>query len=113
MTILLQVKGVGVAPAELEDLLLGHPLIHDCAVIGISDLYAGEVPKAFVVLTWHTPPGSLDEQCKEIMEYVKARTIRPKWLDGGVEVLKEIPRSAAGNILRKGVEGFGEAEKDG
>jgi hypothetical protein len=44
---------------------------------------------------------------------VKARTIRPKWLDGGVEVLKEIPRSAAGNILRKGVEGFGEAEKDG
>jgi acyl-coenzyme A synthetase/AMP-(fatty) acid ligase len=38
-----------VAPAELEDLLLSHKGIRDCAVIGIADRNSGEIPKAFVV----------------------------------------------------------------
>jgi acyl-CoA synthetase (AMP-forming)/AMP-acid ligase II len=38
-----------VAPAELEDLLLSHPDIQDCAVIGVPDPTSGELPKAFVV----------------------------------------------------------------
>ena len=37
------------APAELEALLLEHPLIADAAVIGIPDELSGERPKAFVV----------------------------------------------------------------
>ena len=47
---LIKVKGIGVAPAELEDLLLGHPNVEDVAVLGIKDDYSGELPKAFVVL---------------------------------------------------------------
>ncbi len=43
-------KGVAVAPAELEDLLLGHPDVADCAVIGIADEYASELPRAFIIL---------------------------------------------------------------
>ena len=39
-----------VAPAELESLLLGHPAIADCAVVGVPDLDAGELPRAYVVL---------------------------------------------------------------
>ena len=39
-----------VAPAELEALLLSHPAVADSAVIGIPDEWAGEVPKAYVVL---------------------------------------------------------------
>uniref|UniRef100_A0A0K0DNW1 AMP-binding_C domain-containing protein n=1 Tax=Angiostrongylus cantonensis TaxID=6313 RepID=A0A0K0DNW1_ANGCA len=46
---LIKVKGLQVAPAELEDLLLTHPLIRDAAVIGVPDKRAGELPKAFVV----------------------------------------------------------------
>ena len=38
-----------VAPAELEAILLEHPLIADVAVIGVPDERAGERPKAFVV----------------------------------------------------------------
>lgn len=34
---MIKVKGIGVAPAELEDLLLGHPQMEDCAVLGIPD----------------------------------------------------------------------------
>ena len=36
-------------PTELEAVLLEHPDILDAAVIGVSDDFAGEVPKAFVV----------------------------------------------------------------
>lgn len=46
---LIKYKGFQVAPAELEALLLRHPLVDDVAVIGVPDMEAGELPKAFVV----------------------------------------------------------------
>lgn len=46
---MIKVKGIGVAPAELEDLLLGHPDVEDVAVMSVPDDYTGERPKAFVV----------------------------------------------------------------
>lgn len=92
-------KGIGVAPAELEDLLLGHPSVQDVAVIGKPDAYAGEVPKAFVVL--NDPAHQSKETVESIQSYVKQRKTRAKWLSGGVEFVDEIPKSAAGKILRK------------
>jgi len=47
---LIKVSGWQVAPAELEGVLLSHPLVKDAAVIGIDDEETGEAPKAFVVL---------------------------------------------------------------
>src|SRR3984893_10763992 len=47
---LIKYKGLQVAPAELEAVLLSHPNVSDAAVIGIPDPEAGEVPKGFVVL---------------------------------------------------------------
>ena len=47
---LIKYKGMQVAPAELEAVLLSHPSIADAAVIPIADEECGEVPKAFVVL---------------------------------------------------------------
>jgi acyl-CoA synthetase (AMP-forming)/AMP-acid ligase II len=46
---LIKYKGLQVAPAELEAVLLGHSSIAEVAVIGIADEEAGEVSKAFVV----------------------------------------------------------------
>jgi acyl-CoA synthetase (AMP-forming)/AMP-acid ligase II len=46
---LIKTKGFQVAPAELEGLLLGHPLVYDAAVVPRADERAGEVPVAFVV----------------------------------------------------------------
>jgi 4-coumarate--CoA ligase len=48
---MIKLKGIQVAPTELEGLLLGHHKIEDCAVIGIPDDYAGERPLGFVVLS--------------------------------------------------------------
>ena len=47
---LIKVKGLQVAPSELEGYLLGHPDVADAAVIGVPDDYAGELPRAYVVL---------------------------------------------------------------
>lgn len=90
---------MGVAPAELEDLLLGHPLVTDAAVIGIPDDYAGEVPKAFVVLVPSTK--ATPETLKTLLEFVKQRKSRPKWLAGGIEFVDAVPKSASGKVLRR------------
>jgi acyl-CoA synthetase (AMP-forming)/AMP-acid ligase II len=47
---IIKYKGYQVAPAELEEILLAHPAVADCAVVRSPDKTAGEVPKAFVVL---------------------------------------------------------------
>ena len=46
---LIKVKGLQVAPAELENLLRGLAGVRDVAVIGVPDQRAGEVPRAYVV----------------------------------------------------------------
>ncbi|HET9919067.1 MAG TPA: AMP-binding protein, partial [Ktedonobacteraceae bacterium] len=45
---MIKYKGFGIAPAEVESLLMEHPAVMDSAVIGIPDPEAGELPKGFV-----------------------------------------------------------------
>ena len=95
---MIKVKGIGVAPAELEDLLLGHERVEDVAVLGLRDDYSGEVPKAYVVLKSGLKGDA--EMGRQLMKYVKERKIRDKWVKE-VEFVKEIPKSASGKILRR------------
>jgi acyl-CoA synthetase (AMP-forming)/AMP-acid ligase II len=63
---LIKYKGLQVAPAELEAVILGHAAVADAAVVGAADEEAGEVPKAYVVRK-----GQITAE--EIMIYVAAR----------------------------------------
>lgn len=95
---MIKVKGISVAPAELEDLLLGHPKVEDVAVMGILDDYSGELPKAFVV-----PKSGIeaDERTgKELLAFVREKKARYKWVKE-IEFATEIPKSASGKILRR------------
>eukprot|EP00058_Branchiostoma_floridae_P001843 XP_002587331.1 hypothetical protein BRAFLDRAFT_285011 [Branchiostoma floridae] len=92
---LIKYKGLQVAPADLEAVLLGHPGVQDVAVIGLADEEAGEVPKAFVV----KKTDDVTEQ--EIVDYVAGKVAPFKKLRGGVEFVNEIPKSASGKILRR------------
>jgi 4-coumarate--CoA ligase len=94
-----QVKGIALAPAELEDLLLGHLLVSDTAVIGIPDSYAGEVPRAFVVLK--DKENETDDTKEILLNFVREKKSRFKWLDGGLVFVDEIPKSTSGKILRR------------
>lgn len=95
---LIKYKGLQVAPAELEALLLTHPKVNDAAVIGVPDVVGGEVPRAFVV---KTPGVDQDRLAQEIVEFVKENLADHKRLRGWVKFIDEIPKSASGKILRK------------
>jgi len=90
---LIKYKGMQVAPAELEGLLLSHPAVADAAVIPSPDEEAGEVPKAFVVLRAPIAPA-------ELMDWV-AGCVAPHKKIRRMAVVDAIPKSASGKILRR------------
>jgi len=92
---LIKYKGFQVAPAELEEVLLEHPLVTDAAVIGVSDKNAGELPKAFVVRK------NNKVTAEEIHQFVQARVSKYKYLKGGIQFCDSIPKSPSGKILRR------------
>ena len=97
---LIKVKGFQVPPAELEDLIRGHPITADVAVIGIPDQIKGEVPRAYIVLKSDVKESK--EICSNLInELVNQHVAEYKRLAGGIEFVEGIPKSAAGKILRK------------
>jgi acyl-CoA synthetase (AMP-forming)/AMP-acid ligase II len=95
---LIKYKGMQVAPAELEALLLTHPAILDAAVVRRSDEEAGEVPKAFVVLK--PDEASRATTSLAIMDWVAGR-VAPHKRIRHLEFTEQIPKSASGKILRR------------
>jgi acyl-CoA synthetase (AMP-forming)/AMP-acid ligase II len=90
---LIKYKGLQVAPAELEAVLLANPLIADVAVIPVPDDDAGEIPKAFVVKR-----GDIDAE--QVMAFVAER-VSPYKKVREVEFVDAIPKSPSGKILRR------------
>jgi len=95
---LIKYKGMQVAPAELEAVLLTHPAILDAAVIRKADEEAGEVPKAFVVLK--PDEASRATKAEAIMGFVTER-VAPHKRIRHLEFIDQIPKSASGKILRR------------
>eukprot|EP00558_Chaetoceros_sp_UNC1202_P012238 CAMPEP_0197238398 /NCGR_PEP_ID=MMETSP1429-20130617/4864_1 /TAXON_ID=49237 /ORGANISM="Chaetoceros sp., Strain UNC1202" /LENGTH=551 /DNA_ID=CAMNT_0042697533 /DNA_START=151 /DNA_END=1806 /DNA_ORIENTATION=- len=96
---LIKVRAYQVAPAELEALLLTHPLISDAAVIPVPDEDSGELPRAYIVLKDGVK--SEDASGDDIKDWVKERVVAYKCLDGGIPFIDEVPKSASGKILRR------------
>lgn len=95
---MLKVSGIFVAPAEIENCLLQHPAVIDCAVIGDTDGDGLVKPKAFIVLRAEYQPSN--ELTKEIQSFVKANIAHykyPRW----IEFLPSLPRNDRGKTDRK------------
>jgi fatty-acyl-CoA synthase len=89
--------GENVYPAEIEDLLLGHPDIAECAVIGVPDDKWGEVPRAVVVpREGHTPDPD------EVLASLSGRLAKYK-IPKSVVIADELPRTASGKLLKSRV----------
>ncbi|KAK5072868.1 hypothetical protein LTR64_000722 [Lithohypha guttulata] len=95
---MIKVRGQQVAPAELEDILLGHEDVEDCAVIGIPDSYSGEIPKGYVVLKQRDLEN--EDTGRRLMEYVKAKVVGYKRIKE-VEFVEAVPKSPTGKLLRR------------
>jgi len=92
---LIKYKGLQVAPAELESVLLQHPAVADCAVYPRADEEAGEIPKAAVVLK----PGAQATE-DELIAFV-GKHVSPQKRVRAVRFVDAIPKSASGKILRR------------
>ncbi|KAI1785720.1 phenylacetyl-CoA ligase [Ganoderma leucocontextum] len=104
---LIKVKGLQVAPSELEGYLLSDPDVADAAVIGVPDEYAGELPRAYVVLKPVVADAVKNDARlagrvrARLYEAVASTAAKHKWLEGGVELLDAIPKNPSGKILRR------------
>jgi acyl-CoA synthetase (AMP-forming)/AMP-acid ligase II len=92
---MMKVNGFQVAPAEVEAVLHGHPAVVDCAVFGIPDERAGEVPVAAVQVDAGHP---VDES--ELRRLVADTLATYKQLRH-VVVVDAIPRLPSGKVLRR------------
>lgn len=92
---LIKFKGFQVAPAELEALIITHPAVADVAVIGVPDVEAGELPKAFITVK----PGA-SVTAEELQAFVKEHVASYKQIRQ-VQFIDAIPKSASGKILRR------------
>jgi acyl-CoA synthetase (AMP-forming)/AMP-acid ligase II len=95
---LIKYKGLQVAPAELEAVLLTHPAVLDCAVFRKDDAEAGEVPKACVVLK--PDDRSRATSADDLMAFVAER-VAPHKRIRHLEFIDQVPKSASGKILRR------------
>ena len=90
--------GVNVYPQETENLLITHPKVSDCAVIGVPNEEFGEEVKAVIEpIEWSERGENLEEElinfCKENLSSIKC----PKSID----FEKELPRHPTGKLYKR------------
>jgi benzoate-CoA ligase len=94
---MLKVGGIWVSPVEVENTVLSHQAVLECAVVGATDTDGLAKPKAFVVLRPDVP--ATPETAREIQAFVKSRIAPykyPRW----IEFVAELPKTATGKLQR-------------
>lgn len=89
--------GENIYPAEIEDVLLTHPDIAECAVIGVADDKWGEVPRAVVV-----PREGAAPDPDEVLASLSGRLAKYK-IPKSLVLVDELPRTASGKLLKSRV----------
>ncbi|MFD5858611.1 o-succinylbenzoate--CoA ligase [Streptomyces chartreusis] len=89
--------GENIYPAEIEDVLLTHPDIAECAVIGVADDKWGEVPRAVVV-----PREGAAPDPDEVLASLSGRLAKYK-IPKSLVLADELPRTASGKLLKSRV----------
>lgn len=85
--------GQNIAPAEIEEVVVRHPHVKDCAVVGLKHATLGEVPCLFVV----AKESELDVPA--LMDHCRAHLSAYK-IPEAIHLVGEIPRTGSGKIMR-------------
>jgi 2-aminobenzoate-CoA ligase len=89
--------GYNIAGPEVEDVLLQHKVVAECAVVGLPDEERGQIVKAFVVLRANGVAG--DDLVKELKEFVK-NNLAPYKYPRAIEFVTALPRTETGKVQR-------------
>jgi 2-aminobenzoate-CoA ligase len=89
--------GYNVAGPEVEEIILKHPAVAECAVVGLPDEERGQIVKAFIVL--RDGSQASDELVKEIQSFVKAN-VAPYKYPRCIEFKDALPRTETGKVQR-------------
>jgi len=93
----IKTSGYRVGPFEVENALMGHPSVLECAITGVPDEVRGQVIKATIVLS--NGFESSEELKKEIQNHVKEVTAPYKY-PRVIEFVKQLPKTISGKIRR-------------
>jgi fatty-acyl-CoA synthase len=91
--------GENIYPAEIENALLAHPAIDECAVIGVLDNQWGEIPVAYVVLK-NPPSDGLQATLDMALRAFLIERIAKFKLPKRFVFMKTLPKSALGKVLK-------------
>lgn len=89
--------GYNIAGPEVEDALLLHPAVAECAVVGAPDAERGQIVKAYVVLRAGVEPSAA--LVKELQDFVKQK-IAPYKYPRAIEFRESLPRTQTGKLQR-------------
>ena len=89
--------GYNIAGPEVEEVLLSHPMVAECGVVGLPDETRGQVVTAYVVLTDRAAAGP--ELVAELQDLVK-RKIAPYKYPRVIEFRPSLPRTNTGKLQR-------------
>ena len=89
--------GYNIAAPEVEEALMAHPAVAECAVIGAPDTERGQIVKAFVVL--RAGHSSDEAMVKTLQDFVKS-TVAPYKYPRAVQFVDQLPRTATGKLQR-------------
>jgi acyl-CoA synthetase (AMP-forming)/AMP-acid ligase II len=95
---MIKYKGFPVAPAEVEAVLLEHPAVRECGVVGRPDAAAGEIPVAFIAL--REGFSNCKKMEEELCGFVADRLTRYKQ-PRELHFVEVVPKTASGKILRR------------
>lgn len=90
-------SGYTIGPFEVEDALVKHPAVQECAVVGSPDEVRGHIVKAFVVLTQTSSPS--DQLVLDLQNHVKLFTAPYKY-PREITFIDELPKTTSGKIRR-------------
>lgn len=94
---IIKTGGYRVGPYEVENVLMEHPAVVECSVVGVPDALRGQAIKAVIVLGGsHTASAELE---KEIKDFCNSRLAEYKWVRL-VEFVKEMPKTISGKIRK-------------
>jgi long-chain acyl-CoA synthetase len=93
------VSGFNVFPAEVEEVLSGHPAVAEVGVLGVPHPHQGEAVKAFVV-----PADGQEVDEDGLIDFAREYLARYK-CPSKIVFVDELPRNAAGKLIRRELEG--------